>query len=164
MLKAYSLYQSSLSPSRNTAMAVWLGGLEGQDARARDTSGWLAFRCFSGIRGVLEVTSTLWNDHTMSVYDTISNLLAGGYGVHSREESEDKSRKFFAGLCAKFGDEEVLEAWRHPLQSQPLQLVHRRGLNTPACRIANVWYTKDIRHFKCPPLEWSTNLKWHESH
>lgn len=47
----------------------------------------------------------------MSVYDTISSLLVERYGVHFREESEDKSREFFAGLCAKFGDEEVLEAW-----------------------------------------------------
>jgi hypothetical protein len=47
----------------------------------------------------------------MSVYDTIGNLLPERYGVHFREESEDKSREFLAGLCSKFGDEEVLEAW-----------------------------------------------------
>ena len=47
----------------------------------------------------------------MSVYDTISDLLVERYGVRFREESEDKSRKFFAGLCSKFGDEEILEAW-----------------------------------------------------
>lgn len=47
----------------------------------------------------------------MRVYDTIGNLLAERYGVHFSEEGEQKSRKFFAGLCAKFGDEEVLEAW-----------------------------------------------------
>lgn len=47
----------------------------------------------------------------MSVYDTIGNLLVERYGVHFSEEGEQKSRKFFADLCAKFGDEEVLEAW-----------------------------------------------------
>lgn len=47
----------------------------------------------------------------MSVYDTIGNTLVERYGVHFSEEGEQKSRKFFAGLCAKFGDEEVLEAW-----------------------------------------------------
>lgn len=48
----------------------------------------------------------------MSVYDTISNLLVERYGVRFREESGDKSREFFSGLCMKFGDEEVLEAWK----------------------------------------------------
>jgi hypothetical protein len=47
----------------------------------------------------------------MNVYDTISSSLTERYGVHFSEESEQKSRKFFADLCAKFGDEEVLEAW-----------------------------------------------------
>lgn len=47
----------------------------------------------------------------MSVYETIGNLLTERYGVRFSEEGEQKSRKFFAGLCAKFGDEEVLEAW-----------------------------------------------------
>lgn len=47
----------------------------------------------------------------MSVYDTIGNSLVERYGVHFREESEEKARKFFSGLCLKFGDEEVLEAW-----------------------------------------------------
>lgn len=47
----------------------------------------------------------------MSVYDTVSNLLVERYGVHFSEESKEKSRKFFTGLCEKFGDEEVLEAW-----------------------------------------------------
>lgn len=47
----------------------------------------------------------------MSVYDTIGNLLVERYGVHFSEEGEQKSRKFFAGLCARFGEEEVLEAW-----------------------------------------------------
>lgn len=47
----------------------------------------------------------------MNVYDTISSSLTERYGVHFREGGEQKSRKFFAGLCAKFGDEEVLEAW-----------------------------------------------------
>lgn len=48
----------------------------------------------------------------MSVYDTINDLLVERYGVHFSEEGEQKSKKFFAGLCAKFGDEEVLEAWK----------------------------------------------------
>ena len=47
----------------------------------------------------------------MSVYETIGESLAERYGVHFRDENEDKARKFFAGLCMKFGDEEVLEAW-----------------------------------------------------
>lgn len=47
----------------------------------------------------------------MDVYDAIGKLLVERYGVHFSEEGEQKSRKFFAGLCAKFGDEEVLEAW-----------------------------------------------------
>lgn len=47
----------------------------------------------------------------MSVYDTIGNTLVERYGVHFSEEGEQKSRKFFSGLCMKFGDEEVLEAW-----------------------------------------------------
>lgn len=47
----------------------------------------------------------------MSVYDTIGNLLVERYGVHFSEEGEQKSRKFFSGLCSKFGNEEVLEAW-----------------------------------------------------
>lgn len=47
----------------------------------------------------------------MSVYETIGNLLVERYGVHFSEEGKQKPRKFFAGLCAKFGDEEVLEAW-----------------------------------------------------
>jgi hypothetical protein len=47
----------------------------------------------------------------MDLYETINNLLNERYGVHFSEEGEQKSKKFFAGLCAKFGDEEVLEAW-----------------------------------------------------
>lgn len=47
----------------------------------------------------------------MSVYETIGKSIVERYGVHFREESEEKARKFFAGLCMKFGDEEVLEAW-----------------------------------------------------
>lgn len=47
----------------------------------------------------------------MSVYETIGNSLVERYGVHFREENEDKAREFFTGLCMKFGDEEVLEAW-----------------------------------------------------
>lgn len=46
----------------------------------------------------------------MSVYDTVSSLLVERYGVHFREESEEKARKFFSGLCLQFGDEEVIEA------------------------------------------------------
>lgn len=48
----------------------------------------------------------------MNVYDTISSSLTERYGVHFSEEGEQRSRKFFAGLCAKFGEEEVLEAWK----------------------------------------------------
>ena len=48
----------------------------------------------------------------MDVYEAINNLLTERYGVHFSEESEEKSHKFFSGLCAKFGDEEVLEAWK----------------------------------------------------
>lgn len=47
----------------------------------------------------------------MNVYDAIGDLLTERYGVHFSEEGEQKSRKFIAGLCAKFGDEEVFEAW-----------------------------------------------------
>lgn len=47
----------------------------------------------------------------MSVYDTIGDSLVERYGVHFSEEGAKKSRKFFAGLCTRFGDEEVLEAW-----------------------------------------------------
>lgn len=48
----------------------------------------------------------------MNIYETINNLLVKKYGVHFSKEGEEKSRKFFAGLCAKFSDEEVLEAWK----------------------------------------------------
>lgn len=48
----------------------------------------------------------------MSVYDTINGILVERYGVHFSEEGEQKSRKFFSDLCSKFGDEEVLEAWK----------------------------------------------------
>lgn len=48
----------------------------------------------------------------MSVYETIGESLVERYGVHFRKESEEKARKFFTGLCMKFGDEEVLEAWK----------------------------------------------------
>lgn len=47
----------------------------------------------------------------MSVYDTIGSSLTERYGVRFSEEGEQKSRKFFTGLCLKFGEEEVLEAW-----------------------------------------------------
>lgn len=48
----------------------------------------------------------------MDIYEAVNNLLIKRYGVHFSKESEDKSRKFFAGLCAKFDDKEVLEAWK----------------------------------------------------
>ena len=48
----------------------------------------------------------------MDIYGAINNLLTERYGVHFSKEGEKKSRKFLAGLCAKFGDEEVLEAWK----------------------------------------------------
>lgn len=48
----------------------------------------------------------------MDIYEAINKLLVERYGVHFSEEGEQKSRKFFAGLCTKFGDEEVLEAWK----------------------------------------------------
>lgn len=48
----------------------------------------------------------------MNVYETIDDSLSERYGVHFSEEGEEKSRKFFSGLCMKFGDEEVLEAWK----------------------------------------------------
>jgi len=47
----------------------------------------------------------------MSVYETIGSSLVERYGVHFSEVGGKKSRKFFAGLCTRFGDEEVLEAW-----------------------------------------------------
>lgn len=47
----------------------------------------------------------------MSVYETVGSSLVERYGVHFSEEGEQKSRKFFAGMCTRFGDEEVLEAW-----------------------------------------------------
>lgn len=47
----------------------------------------------------------------MGVYETISESITERYGVHFREESVDKARRFFTGLCVRFGDEEVLEAW-----------------------------------------------------
>ena len=47
----------------------------------------------------------------MDIYEAINKLLVERYGVHFSEKSEEKSRKFFSGLCTKFGDEEVLEAW-----------------------------------------------------
>lgn len=47
----------------------------------------------------------------MDIYEAINKRLVENYGVHFSKEGEEKSRKFFAGLCAKFGDEEVSEAW-----------------------------------------------------
>nr|UVX91875.1 MAG: hypothetical protein [Bacteriophage sp.] len=39
----------------------------------------------------------------MSVYDRINDTLVERYGVRFSEEGEQKSRKFFAGLCLKLG-------------------------------------------------------------
>lgn len=47
----------------------------------------------------------------MDIYEAINKLLVENYGVHFSKEGEQKSRKFFANLCSKFGDEEVFEAW-----------------------------------------------------
>lgn len=47
----------------------------------------------------------------MNVYEAIAKSISERYGVHFRHESEEKARKFFADLCRRFGDEEVLEAW-----------------------------------------------------
>lgn len=47
----------------------------------------------------------------MDVYGTIGNSLTERYGVHFSESGEEKAHRFFAGLCSKYGDEEVLEAW-----------------------------------------------------
>lgn len=47
----------------------------------------------------------------MDVYETISGSLTERYGVHFSESGGEKAHKFFAGLCMKYGDEEVLEAW-----------------------------------------------------
>ena len=48
----------------------------------------------------------------MDIYEAVDTLLNKRYGVHFSKESEEKPRKFLSGLCAKFGDEEVLEAWK----------------------------------------------------
>ncbi len=47
----------------------------------------------------------------MNVYESVNELLADRYGVHFSKKGEEKSRKFIADLCAKYGDEEVFEAW-----------------------------------------------------
>lgn len=47
----------------------------------------------------------------MDIYEAVNKLLVERYGVHFSKEGEEKSRKFISGLCAKFGDEEVFEAW-----------------------------------------------------
>lgn len=47
----------------------------------------------------------------MNIYEAINELLVERYGVHFSKEGEEKSHRFIAGLCAKFGDKEVLEAW-----------------------------------------------------
>lgn len=48
----------------------------------------------------------------MDVYETICRLLFERYGIHFSKKCEPKARKFFSGLCVKFGDDEVLEAWK----------------------------------------------------
>lgn len=48
----------------------------------------------------------------MDIYKAINDLLVKRYGVHFSKESESKSHRFIAGLCMRFGDEEVLEAWK----------------------------------------------------
>lgn len=48
----------------------------------------------------------------MNVYETIGESLTERYGVRLSKENETKSRRFFSGLCMRFGDEEVLEAWK----------------------------------------------------
>lgn len=48
----------------------------------------------------------------MDIYEATDKLLFERYGVHFRKESEEKARKFFNGLCMKFGDEDVFEAWK----------------------------------------------------
>lgn len=47
----------------------------------------------------------------MNVFETIGKSINERYGVHFREESEDKARRFFADLCLRYGDDEVLESW-----------------------------------------------------
>lgn len=47
----------------------------------------------------------------MNVYETISDSLTERYGVHFSESGEERAHRFFAGLCSKYGDGEVLEAW-----------------------------------------------------
>lgn len=47
----------------------------------------------------------------MNVYETISDSLAERYGVHFSESGEERAHRFFADLCSKYGDGEVLEAW-----------------------------------------------------
>lgn len=48
----------------------------------------------------------------MSVYETIGNSLVDWYGVHFGKEGESQSHRLIAGLCVRFGDEGVFEAWR----------------------------------------------------
>lgn len=108
----------------------------------------------------------------MDIYEAIDTLLVERYGVHSSKEGEEKSRKFFAGLCAKFGDDEVLEAWRiacgkydNPVTalSKVGGILYDRSLfssfieeaQTRRRVVQKTCYTKDIHHFKCPPLGWS---------
>lgn len=48
----------------------------------------------------------------MNVYEIIGKSLTERYDVHFSKKSESESRRFFSGLCMRFGDEEVLEAWK----------------------------------------------------
>lgn len=47
----------------------------------------------------------------MNVYETVRDSLTEQYGVTFSESGGERAREFFAGLCSKYGDEEVLEAW-----------------------------------------------------
>lgn len=47
----------------------------------------------------------------MDVCENISDSITERYGVRFSEKGEAKARDFFASLCTRFGDDEVLEAW-----------------------------------------------------
>ena len=59
---------------------------------------------------MIKATSTSRKDPIISVYETISDLIVERYGVHFSKEGEQRARKSFSDLCAKSGEEEVLEA------------------------------------------------------
>lgn len=73
----------------------------------------------------------------MDVYETIGDSLTERYGVHFREESEDKARKFFTGLCMKFGDEEVLEAWN-------IAIKHYDNPVTALSKLGGILYNRSL--------------------